>query len=152
MSQLPLRALQKTIYGDTLHKLTLNQTTKRQQKTPSPKLFTSKDKASLRASYIVSTLACLYTLQQFLINAVPGSKAGYCNGAHNTSFDSNILMILGVCDIAYQWSQNKTTASLHPLLYIHAPGEKQIAFMTGLYELRKLSLAFFGLDLVFDFT
>jgi hypothetical protein len=62
MSQLPLRGLQKTIYGDTLHKVTLNQTTKRQQKTPSSKLFTSKDKASLHASYIVSTLRVVKVL------------------------------------------------------------------------------------------
>jgi hypothetical protein len=73
-----------------------------------------------------------------------GSKAAYCDGTHNTLFDGNILMILDVCDVGYQRSQNKTTASLRPLLYIHAPGEKQLAFMTGLYELRKLSMAFFG--------
>jgi hypothetical protein len=61
-------------------------------------------------------------------------------------------MILGVCDVGYQLSQKEATALLCPLLYIQALGEKQLAFMMGLYKLRKLSKAFFGLDLVFDFA
>jgi hypothetical protein len=93
---------QYVAHKGTVNQSTIEQPRKDNRKPPPPKHFTSKDKTSLRASYIVSTPACLYTLQQFLNNAAPGSKAGYCDGTHNTSFDGNILMILGVCDVGYR--------------------------------------------------